>query len=110
MFETLLQPGDEEERCGLILKDGTVVELKNVAAEPKTSFEMDAEEALPHIASGEAAMTWHTHPFSDSNLSGEDYSTFLCWPDLVHVIVGMRDGAVAVAKFKAQDGVILVCD
>jgi proteasome lid subunit RPN8/RPN11 len=109
VLEKLLQPNDTVERCGLVLKDGSVVELNNLAAEPGHSFEMDHEAALPYFKRDEVAMTWHTHPDSDPNLSGEDYSSFLSWPDLVHAIIGVRDGKTVVEKFQIENGLVLVC-
>jgi proteasome lid subunit RPN8/RPN11 len=110
VLETLLQPGDTDERCGLILKDGTIVELANLASDPKTSFEMDLEAALPHLDSDTVAATWHTHPDGDPNLSGEDYSCFLSWPDLEHVIVGVLGGTVTVRRYRVEQGLVIACD
>jgi proteasome lid subunit RPN8/RPN11 len=110
MIETLLRKGDTEERCGLVLKDGTIVDIPNIADDPKTSFEMDLEAALPYLDGDDVAATWHTHPGTDPNLSGEDYSCFLSWPDLEHVIVGMRDGKAAVSRYRVEQGLVISCD
>lgn len=110
MYATLLQPGDTVERCGLILKRGKTVEITNVAAEPETSFEMSPDEIFPYVKKGNIIGTWHTHPQSDPNLSGDDYYGFLCWPDLFHVIIGMRDGKVTVERFTVDNGVVMRCD
>jgi proteasome lid subunit RPN8/RPN11 len=110
MLETLLHKGDEVERCGLILKDGSTVELPNIAENPETSFRMDLEKALPYLTDDQVAATWHTHPHTDPNLSGEDYSCFLSWPDLEHVIVGIRDGDVAVTRYRVEKGLVIACD
>ena len=110
MLETLLQKGDINERCGLILKNGEIVELNNLADTPNLSFEMDLEAALPYLDDDSVAATWHTHPDSDPNLSGEDYSCFLSWPDLEHVIIGPRDGVVTVLRYRVDTGLVIACD
>jgi len=109
MLEALLQKNDTEERCGLIMTDGKPLELKNVAEEPKNGFEMDPEQVLAHI--GDAIGTWHTHPHSTPNLSGEDYTCFLGWPDLQHHIIGRApDGSTKVMSFIVKDGVVVKCE
>lgn len=106
----ILQPDDKFERCGLILKDGTVVELENVAEDPLASFEMAPESVLPFLQSGEAVSTWHTHPHSDPNLSGEDYSCFLAWPDLSHIIIGRRNGEPVTKHYRVENGMVMACN
>lgn len=108
MLETLLQPGDAAERCGFILKDGTIVEIKNVAPQPNEGYEMDPVEMLPHL--DDAVATWHTHPDTDPNLSGDDYSGFLSWPDMEHVIIGQRNGQNVVTRYKVEHGLVVACD
>lgn len=110
MLETLLQKGDTEERCGVILKDGKIVEIPNVAKDKENSYLMDNDQVLPFIKNDKVAATWHTHPQSDPNLSGEDYNGFLGWPDLEHYIIGRRKNKTVVMKFKVEDGLIIVCD
>lgn len=39
----------------------------------------------------EAIATWHTHPYSGSNLSPEDYTAFLNYPDWRHYIISEKD-------------------
>jgi len=110
MLETILQPDDENERCGFLLKDGTIVEITNVATEPRVSYEMDAAEALPYIEAGTVAATWHTHPDGDANLSGDDYEGFLRWPDLDHYVIGRAGDDVIVRWFHVDDGLVIACD
>lgn len=105
MIETLLLPTDTTERCGLILKDDTIVEVQNVAANPETGYEMDPIAVLPYLDL--IAATWHTHPDGPSNLSGADYQSFRSWPDLVHIVIspsGVRRYCVD------NTGVIFECD
>lgn len=108
MLENLLQPDDVNERCGLILKDGTIVEIANVADDPVTSYRMNAAEVVLHL--DETVATWHTHPDDDPNLSGADYAGFLSWPHLEHYIVGRRNGKIVTLKYKVENGLVLGCD
>jgi len=96
-----LKATDTEERCGLILKDGTVFQTPNVHENPVLGFRIPGEVLLAN----EAKMigTWHTHPGKTSVFSQEDYFGFLNWPDLTHYIVG-TDG---VRAYRTDDGVII---
>jgi len=109
MLETLLLKDDKVERCGLVLKDGSTVEIANLAENPEEGFEMSAEEALPYIEAENVSGTWHTHPKSDPTLSGEDYKGFLAWPELEHSIIGRRKGKVVVTRYRIEDGIVVVC-
>lgn len=110
MLETLLQPHDTEERCGLILTDGEVVEIPNVANDPVIGYVMDVEKVLPYLTAGNIKGTWHTHPDSPPVLSGEDLEGFLGWPDLEHHIVGRVKGKPVVRSYKIQSGAVVECD
>jgi proteasome lid subunit RPN8/RPN11 len=107
MFAFLLQDDDTEERCGLILKDGTIVEIDNVAEDRTNSYRMKAEDVVFFLPNTVA--TWHTHPDTDPNLSGEDYAGFLAWPDLRHHIIGRRNGAVVTTTYEVEDGLVIEC-
>jgi proteasome lid subunit RPN8/RPN11 len=109
VLETLLQPNDREERCGLVLSDGTTVEIPNIANNPVTSYEMDPEKALPYLTAGSVVGTWHTHPASSPDLSGEDYRGFSGWPKLKHHIIGVVDGQTVVKSYEIKNGAILEC-
>jgi proteasome lid subunit RPN8/RPN11 len=110
MLETFLRPGETNERCGLILKDGTIIEVENVAADKTLGYQMSPLSVLPFVEEGLVAGTWHTHPDTDPNLSGEDYSGFLGWPDLEHSIVGWRNGKATVLRYRVEDGLVIACD
>lgn len=97
----LYEESFEEERCGFILKDGNVIELKNIHAEPTVGFEIDPKDILAYIDQLDAI--WHTHPQDSSVLSGEDKSCMQQWPDLKHYIIG-DDG---VRLYMVRDGVVL---
>lgn len=92
---------DGPERCGFILKDGSIVEVENIAANPSDAFRMSAKSIEAYIA--QATATWHTHPGASRNLSVADYRTFITLPHLDHYIVGV-DG---VRRYFVQDGDLL---
>lgn len=94
------------ERCGLVLADGTLAEVDNIHPEPARGFEMCPKAFLLVVA--DAVATWHTHPGKDPNLSQEDRNGFRQWPNLIHHIVGIRDGEPAVHSFKVVEGGIVV--
>jgi proteasome lid subunit RPN8/RPN11 len=110
MLETLYNPSDTDERCGLILTDGSIVEIENIAEDKTDSYDMSPEAVLPFLDAGTIAGTWHTHPGGDPNLSGADYSGFLGYPELEHNIVGIRDGKITVTRWRVQDGLVVACD
>lgn len=93
------------ERCGIITKAGEVLELANIAENPVVGFRFDPSEILEHFESAKA--TWHTHPGSDPNLSEADYAGFTQWPDLDHLIVGLRDGQPTVSRYQVVSGVVV---
>jgi proteasome lid subunit RPN8/RPN11 len=110
MLETLLLASDTEERCGVLLKDGSIVEIENLAEDKENSYDMNPAPIVPLLEADAVAATWHTHPNGDCNLSGEDYKGFLSWPDLEHIIIGRRDGEVIVTRYRIEDGLVLTCD
>jgi proteasome lid subunit RPN8/RPN11 len=97
---------EEPELCGLVLTDGTVVQLSNIHPEPQNGFHMDPEQLLARL--DDAVATWHTHPGRDPNLSEEDMSGFRAWPSLTHHIVGIRDGEPTVHSFAVLDDDVVV--
>lgn len=91
----------EQERVGFVLASGEVVEVQNVAEDPKVSFSVSTEDLLKY--EDEAIAAWHTHPKGGVNLSAEDYEAFMMWPDWDHYIIGSGQ----VAKYKVEDGVVV---
>jgi proteasome lid subunit RPN8/RPN11 len=91
-----------EERCGLVTDEGELIELDNGHDQPELGYVMNARQVLTAMDDYIITGTWHTHPDDDPNLSQEDYAGFSLWPDLIHYIVGMRDGAKTVASFAFQ--------
>lgn len=74
-----------EERVGFIVDD-EIVEVKNIHPDPENGFQVSATDLKEYAE--RASATWHTHPGHTSNLSVEDYHTFLNWPGLRHFIIG----------------------
>lgn len=97
---------DVNERCGFITKRGAVVEVPNTHPHPSTGFRICPKRIIEAIKKGHIA-TWHTHPNTDPNLSGEDYECFITWDSMVHYIVGVRDGLITVTRFAVEDGVVI---
>lgn len=110
MLETLLQPHDKEERCGLLLSDGSHVEIPNIANDRVTGYYMDPEQVLPYLTAGKITGTWHTHPDSPPVLSEDDMEGFLGWPELSHYIVGLVEGQPKVRCYRIDRGVVVECD
>ena len=110
MLETLLQPGETAERCGVIMDDGNIVEILNINEEPEKGFEMEPVAFIELIKTRHVVGTWHTHPDGSPVLSGEDYTTFLAWPDLEHSVIGIQDGKAAVLTYRVENGVVITCD
>lgn len=95
---------DKLERCGLVLKDGTIIEVENKHEEPTNGFRMPVAELVKH--EDNLLGTWHTHPMDTANLSESDYMGFANWPDLKHFIIGL-DG---VRCFEVQPPLIVEVD
>lgn len=107
MIKTLFECYDEEatvERCGFILKDGTVLEAENVHPNPEKGFEIDPLIVVEQI--DEVIGVWHTHPKANSVLSGEDKLCFEQWPNLDHYVIG-NDG---VRLYQVVEGVVIDAD
>lgn len=70
---------------GVVLLDGTVVELKNHSPTPDRNLliaRAEVDELVKY-----AYASWHTHPANNVNLSGTDYRMFQSLPSLKHFIV-----------------------
>lgn len=94
------------ERCGVITADGQVIEIQNIHENPVVGFHMEPGAFIQAVEAG-AIATWHTHPGRDPNLSQEDFEGFHAWPNLVHHIIGIRDGEPAVHSFRFEDGALV---
>lgn len=98
--------GEQQERCGFVTKWGRVIEVDNVSPSPTTQFKISPTDII-HWSKKGAVATWHTHPNSDPNLSGEDSACFHAWDDMVHYVIGVRDGLTLVLKYAFDDGVLV---
>lgn len=78
----LHQPNGPE-RCGVIYKDGSIIEVDNIHPDPNHYFAMP----LALVDSDLVEATWHTHPRTSGNLSVADYKSFVSLPKLRHYIV-----------------------
>lgn len=92
------------ERCGIVLRDGRIIELKNRSANGADEFVMDLEEFEGDH--GEIVATWHTHPTTGPNLSVMDYLLFQSKPKWFHYIVAEQE----VWCYAVKNGKVLVYD
>ena len=76
--------------------DSSIVDIPNTHPHPENNFQMANAEVEPLLP--DAIATWHTHVTGNSNLSLEDFTTFLSLPDLFHVIVGQKDISIYYVK------------
>lgn len=89
------------ERIGFILKNGDIIELTNTAqkAAEEDVFEFSAVDIVWY--SDQVWATWHTH-IGSGNLSCDDFTGFINYPDWLHFIVG-NDGVWAYSVFEERD-------
>lgn len=78
------------EQVGFLLEN-SLVEVVNVCNDPMHGFDVHATDIIQYTEKQTSWATWHTHPGSPSNLSGEDYNNFQAWASLYHFIIG-NDG------------------
>ncbi len=90
-----------EERCGVILESGEVVELPNRHTQPRDNFRMLSEDV--DNVEGEIVSTWHSHTLRSYNLSLNDYECFKRLPHLSHYIISVK----GVACYQAIDGKVM---
>ena len=95
-----LKAGDTKERVGLVLADGSVIELENVALNPEREFEASPADMVKH--DGNTIATWHTHTSGPPRLSVNDVDGFLMWPHLQHWIVTPE----GITGFKVENGAV----
>lgn len=104
MFRDLRRIFDQStiEACGFVLKDGSLLQVDNVAKNPEENFQVSEEDL--DLYEAQAVATWHTHLNGTCNLSVEDYMCFLVFPQLEHYIY---DGG-RLATYTVQDNLILL--
>lgn len=82
------------ELVGFVSAKGKVSPVTNVSPDPDEGFMVSAADIEFYTEVTPSKATWHTHPGETSNLSGEDYKTFMVWDDMIHFIIG-KDGVTA---------------
>lgn len=97
-----LQADDHEERCGLVLRSGRIIETINRHPQPALGFVIPGKDLLKYQKT--VVGTWHTHPRGQtSHLSQEDWLGFSQWPHLTHHVIG-ADG---VRSYVVEDGMVM---
>lgn len=91
------------ERVGVVRRDGSIVELRNVLDNKVEGFDLNGEDLL-ELEKPETVATWHTHPSRSCNLSILDRENFLNWPELRHIIVGIN----GVAVYAVENGEVVI--
>jgi proteasome lid subunit RPN8/RPN11 len=86
------------EVCGFIMRDGSIIEIRNVAENPYDTFAMDLRQIRRRVDVTKIAAIWHTHPGGDIRPSQADMTAIrLCEWD--YVIVTLDE----VALYEAQE-------
>lgn len=75
------------ERGGYVTSSGYVFEVENIHPSPENNFMFSCED-LEKLEKDDIIATFHTHPNKPSNLSKEDYDSFVNWEKLLHFIIG----------------------
>ncbi len=103
MYEKLqdFYTSEGSERVGFVLDDGTIVEVANIAENPKEGFDVSVEDMAEHF--DREIARWHTHPGGSANLSVGDYSSFLNWPRVDHIIIG-KEG---IRVYRVRNGQVI---
>lgn len=92
---------EEDETCGVVLKDLTIIELPNRSSYPHDAFVITEEDMAPYL--GDVLATWHTHPRGPGNLSIDDYNTFMDLSEIHHLIITPK----SVSCYKTEDSWVL---
>ena len=87
------------ERCGFVLRDGSLVEVENLASDPSNYF-LISDESFEEY-DGQIFASWHTHTHDSANISMADYETFTTSTLAKHVVVSRK--AVAVFSMVGAD-------
>ena len=91
------------EVCGFIMRDGSIIEIRNVAENPYDTFTMDLRQIGRKVDVENIAAIWHTHPGGDIRPSKADLNAIkLCKWD--YVIVTTDE----IALYEAQESGIWV--
>jgi proteasome lid subunit RPN8/RPN11 len=95
------------ERCGIVMSDGRVIELRNLHPDPMDNFAIQ-NELLFNL---DVVATWHTHPRTGPNLTVADYKAFMAHPRLRHYVVSASEiwcfemsGDILAVRERLQNG------
>lgn len=80
------------EKCGFILNNGEIIAVENLHPHPEVGFVIP-KDLIEYYAESIMAL-WHSHPSDDINLSLEDHTGFLAFPQYEHHIYGLNKKAV----------------
>jgi len=93
------------EACGLILGDGhrvtQIIPAQNIAADPRHHFRVDDALVVQHFS--QIIGVYHSHPRSAPVPSSTDRQES-CYPDFIHVIVGLQDESPRLAAWRIRYG------
>jgi proteasome lid subunit RPN8/RPN11 len=92
------------EACGFVMRDGSIIEIRNVAENPHGTFSMDLRQIRRTVDVRKIAAMWHTHPGGDIRPSKADLQAIrLCeWGYLIVT-------ADKVALYEAQENSFSEC-
>lgn len=88
---------------GFVLKGNRLIEVDNRCSDPENGFEVSGADIAKYY--DDAIGTWHTHPNVDTEITAEDYKSFLNYPEWVHYIVNTK----GVLAYKIEDGAVVAC-
>jgi proteasome lid subunit RPN8/RPN11 len=60
------------EVCGFIMRDGSIIEIRNLAKNPRHYFRMDLRQIGRTVDTRAISAIWHTHPNGDVRPSQKD--------------------------------------
>lgn len=85
-----------EEACGFIMRDGSIIEIPNIASDPITSFQMDRRHLIEKVVGREDDIMaiWHTHPKGSRVPSYTDLKAIsmgAIWPTWTYLIATKDD-------------------
>lgn len=82
---------DENERCGVILNNGTWIELENNALDKKTTWLIEADDIMKYYH--EIKAVWHTHPGKEGKPTPSkfDIESVDVNKNLYHIIISSEE-------------------
>ena len=60
------------EACGFVMRDGSIIEIRNVASDPLNTFTMDLRQISREVNVRRIGAIWHSHPNGDIRPSKAD--------------------------------------